>query len=179
MAQEAITIARPYAEAVYKLAEEKSAMDDWSELLAFYAAVMRDPAMSGISMNPQLTQDQLESLMLDIGEGRLSDDGANFIRLLVDNGRLDVLPEIAEVFENLKKQNEGTLEVEVLSAFPVTEEQTQELAKVLQERLGRDVIISSQEDPEIIGGVRIRAGDVVIDGTVQGQLQQLAKELGI
>ncbi len=179
MAQEATTIARPYAEAVYKLATEKSSMDDWSELLAFYAAVMRDPAMTGIAMDPQLTQEQLESLMLDIGEGRLSTEGANFIRLLVDNGRLDVLPEIAGVFEALKKQSEGTLEVEVASAFPVTEEQTQALAQVLQARLGREVIISSHEDPEIIGGVRIRAGDVVIDGSVQGQLQQLAKELGI
>lgn len=179
MAQEATTIARPYAEAVYKLATEQSTIDGWSELLAFYAAVMRDPAMAGISMNPQLDQAQLENLMLDIGEGRLSEEGTNFIRLLVDNGRLEVLPEIAEVFEVLKKQSEGTLEVQVLSAFPVSDEQTQELAQVLQARLGREVIISSQEDPEIIGGVRIRAGDVVIDGSVQGQLQQLAKELGI
>jgi F-type H+-transporting ATPase subunit delta len=179
MAQEATTIARPYAEAVYMLATEQSTLDEWSELLAFYAAVMRDPAMAGISTNPQLSRERLADLMLDIGEGRISAEGANFIRVLVDNGRLDVLPEIAGIFESLKKQSEGTLAVEVTSAFPLSDDETQALAGALKARLGREVIISSHEDPEIIGGVRIRAGDVVIDGSVQGQLQQLAKELGI
>ena len=179
MAQEATTIARPYAEAVYRLATEQSTLEGWSELLGFYAAVMRDPAMAGVSMNPQLSRDRLEALMLDIGEGRLSVEGTNFIRVLVANGRLDVLPEIAEVFESLKKLSEGTLEVEVTSAFPLADDQAQALGSALKARLGRDVVISSREDPEIIGGVRIRAGDVVIDGSVQGQLKQLAKELGI
>jgi F-type H+-transporting ATPase subunit delta len=179
MAQEATTIARPYAEAVFKLATEQSTLDAWSELLVFYAAVMRDPAMTGISMNPQLSRQRLTEFMLDLGEGRISDEGANFIRVLVENGRLDVLPEIAEIFETLKKQSEGTLEVELTSAFPVSDEEAEALASALKARLGREVTISSHQDPEIIGGVRIRAGDVVIDGSVQGQLQQLAKELGI
>ena len=179
MAQEANTIARPYAEAVYRLATEQGTLDGWSELLGFYAAVMSDPAVKGLTSNPQLTRARLAELMLDIGEGRVSVEGANFIRLLVENGRLNVLPEIAAQFERLKQESQGTLAVEVATAFALDAAQVQALAEKLKAKLGRDVSISSVEDPELVGGVRIRAGDLVIDGSVQGQLRQLAKELGI
>jgi F-type H+-transporting ATPase subunit delta len=179
MAQEASTIARPYAEAVYRLASEQGTLEGWSELLGFYATVSRDPAVKGVVSNPQLTRELLATLMLDIGEGRLGIEGTNFIRLLADNGRLIVLPEIAEQFERLKQESQGTLTVEVASAYPLDAEEEKALAAALQARLGREITISSKEDPELIGGVRIRAGDLVIDGSVRGQLQQLAKELGI
>ena len=179
MAQEASTIARPYAEAVYRLASEQGSLDGWSELLAFYAAILRDPAVKGVVSNPQLTRERLAELMLDIGEGRLSVEGTNFIRLLADNGRLAVLPEIFEQFERLKQESRGTLAVEVATPYPLDAGQEQALADALRTRLGREITITSKEDPELIGGVRIRAGDLVIDGSVRGQLQQLAKELGI
>ena len=179
MAQESSTIARPYAEGVYRLAAEQGTLEGWAELLGFYSAVLSDPAIKGVVSNPQLTRERLAELMLDIGEGRLSDEGANFIRLLSDNGRLNVLPEITAQFERLKQESQGTLSVEVASAYPLDAAQEDSLAAALRTRLGRDVTISTREDPELIGGVRIRAGDLVIDGSVQGQLQQLAKELGI
>jgi len=179
MAQEASTIARPYAEAVYRLASEQGTLDGWSDLLEFYAAVARDPAVTGVVSNPQLTRERLAELMLDIGEGRLSVEGENFIRLLADNGRLNVLPEIADQFERLKQESQGTLACQVTSAYPLDAEQEQALASALKARLGREIAISTKEDPELIGGVLIRAGDLVIDGSVRGQLQQLAKELGI
>lgn len=179
MAQEASTIARPYAEAVYRLAAEQDSLEGWSELLGFYAVVLRDPAMKGLVSNPQLTRERLAELMLDIGEGRLSVEGTNFIRLLADNDRLVVLPEIHEQFERLKQESQGTLCVEVATPYPLDAGQEQALASALRARLGREITITTKEDPELIGGVRIRAGDLVIDGSVRGQLQQLAKELGI
>jgi F-type H+-transporting ATPase subunit delta len=179
MAQEASTIARPYAEAVYRLSSEQGTQEGWSDLLAFYAVVLRDPAVVGVVSNPQLTRDRLAELMIDIGEGRLSLEGTNFIRLLADNRRLAVLPEISEQFERLRQESRGALAVEVATAYPLDAAQEQALAAALQARLDREITISSREDPELIGGVRIRAGDLVIDGSVQGQLQQLAKELGI
>lgn len=179
MAQEANTIARPYAEAVYRLASDQGTLDGWSELLGFYAAVMSEPGISGVTSNPQLTRDRLAELMLDIGADRVSVEGANFIRLLAENGRLNVLPEIATQYERLRQESQGTLAVEVATAFALDAEQQQALAQTLKARLGRDVSITSVQDPELIGGARIRAGDLVIDGSVQGQLRQLAKELGI
>jgi len=179
MAQEASTIARPYAEAAYRLAADQDKIDIWSDMLAFLAEVMKDPAMTGVVSNPGLTRDRLAELMLDIAGGRLSDEGQNFVRLLADNRRMAVLPEIAAQYERLKQESQGTLAVEITSAYPLNAAQEQSLAAALKSKLGREVTISSVEDPELVGGARIRAGDLVIDGSVQGQLRQLAKELGI
>ena len=179
MAQEASTIARPYAEAVYRLASEQGTQEGWSDLLAFYAAVLRDPAVRGVVSNPQLTRARLAEMMIDFGEERLSIEGTNFIRLLADNGRLAILPEISEQFERLRQESRGALAVEVATAYPLEAGQEKELASALEARLGREITITSREDPALIGGVRIHAGDLVIDGSVQGQLEQLAKELGI
>ena len=179
MAQEASTIARPYAEAVYRLAADEGKLDTWSDMLAFLAEVMKDPAMKGVVSNPGLTRDRLAELMLDIGGGRLTDTGQNFVRLLAENGRLSVLPEIAAQFHRLKQESQGTLAVEITSAYPLNAAQEQSLAEALKVKLGREVSITSVEDPELVGGALIRAGDLVIDGTVKGQLRQLAKELGI
>ena len=179
MAQEASTIARPYAEAVYRLAADEGKLDTWSDMLAFLAEVMKDPAMKGVVSNPGLTRDRLAELMLDIGGGRLTDTGQNFVRLLAENGRLSVLPEIAAQSHRLKQESQGTLAVEITSAYPLNAAQEQSLAEALKVKLGREVSITSVEDPELVGGALIRAGDLVIDGTVKGQLRQLAKELGI
>ena len=117
--------------------------------------------------------------MLDIGGGRLSDEGQNLVRMLVENGRLSVLPEIAAHYEAKCAEDQGTLDVQITSAFRLMPEQEQQLADALKRRLGRDIRITSAEDPELIGGFRLRAGDMVIDGSVAGQLGKLANELGI
>ena len=179
MAGDASTIARPYAEALFARAVETDKLDLWSDMLELLATAARDPALSGLIASPKLDKAQMTELMLDIAGGRLSDEGQNLVRLLVANGRLAVLPEIASLFEARKADHRGTLDVHVTAAFDLAPEQEQQLAEALKRKLGRDIRITSEPDPALIGGFRLRAGDMVIDGSVSGQLGQLANELGI
>ena len=179
MAGDATTIARPYADAVFARAVETDKLDLWSDMLGLLSTAAQDPALSGLIASPKLDRSQMTELMLDIGGGRLSDEGQNLVRLLVANDRLSVLPEIAVHFEKRRAEHQGTLDVEVASAFKLMPAQEQQLADALKRKLGRDIRITSTEDPELIGGFRLRAGDMVIDGSVAGQLGKLANELGI
>jgi F-type H+-transporting ATPase subunit delta len=179
MSGDAITIARPYAEAVFRLAVETEKLDLWSDMLDLLSVAVRDPGLSGLIASPKLDKTQMADLMLDIGGGRLSGEGQNLVRVLSENGRLAVLPEIAALYETRKADHEGTVDVEVVSAFPLLPEQEQQLADALKSKLGRAIRITNTEDPELIGGFHLRAGDMVIDGSVSRQLTQLANELGI
>ncbi|MEJ2308350.1 MAG: F0F1 ATP synthase subunit delta [Gammaproteobacteria bacterium] len=179
MAQEASTIARPYAEAIFDRAKETGTLEQWSGALAFIATVVQDATMKTLVSNPNLTDARLTELMLDIVGDQLPDEGGNLVRLLVENDRLGVVPQIAEQFEQLKSREQGKLDVLVTTAFPLSAAQSAAIAQALKAKLGRDINISSVEDPELIGGMHIRAGDLVIDGSVQGQLTKLANELGI
>ena len=179
MSGESTTIARPYAEALFDRALETGKLDLWADMLEMMAAVTADPEIAGLIANPRLTREQMTELLLDIGGSRLSDEGQNMVRLLVANDRLQVLPEIEQLFNSLKAEHEGVLDVTVVTAFELEPDQEAQLAKSLKQTLGRDVRISSEQDASLIGGVRIRAGDMVIDGSVAGQLSKLANELGI
>ena len=179
MAGDATTIARPYAEAVFQRAVETNKLDLWSGMLGFLGTAAADPVLAAALNNPELSRDQKAELVLEIGGGRLSDEGQNLVRLLAANGRLGVLPEIAEAFEQKKAEHEGTVDVTVTTAFPLKPAQEQAIGAALKSKLGREVRIHAEEDPELIGGFRLRAGDMVIDGSVAAQLGQLAQELGI
>lgn len=179
MAGDNTTIARPYAEAVFKRAQEANTLDQWSDALGLLAAVVQDEQVAKIIANPKTGSEQRIALMLDIGGDHLDQEAQNLVRLLVRNGRLSALPEIATLYDALKNEGQGAIDVKVVSAFEVSDEQQQQLAEALKKRLDRDIHITSEVDPSLIGGVRIRAGDLVIDGSVQGRLQKLATELGI
>ncbi len=179
MAGDASTIARPYAEAVFARAVETNKLDLWSDILDLLATAVRNPALAGLVASPKLDSAQMTELMLDIGGARLSDEGQNLVRVLVANRRLSVLPEIASHFEVRKAEHQGSLDVQVQSAFAMQPDQIQHLAQALSRKLGREINITSAENPELIGGFRLRAGDMVIDGSVSGRLGQLANELGI
>jgi F-type H+-transporting ATPase subunit delta len=179
MAGDATTIARPYAEAVFARALETDKLDLWSDMLGFLAAAVTDPLMAGLVASPKLDRKQMTDLVLEIGGGRLSDEGANLVRLLVRNGRLGILPEIADHFETRKAEHQGALDVYVTTAFELKPAEETRLAEALKKRLGRDIRITSEQDPDLIGGFRLRAGDMVIDGSVAGQITKLANELGI
>lgn len=179
MAGEATTIARPYAEAVFARADETNSLDAWSETLALLAQVVEEPTMKAVIADPKFNQASLSELLIEIGGEQLNEEGQNLVKLLVQNNRLPVMSDIAALFEALKAEKQSVLNVHVRSAFALDEVQEKQIADALKAKLGRDVTISSEEDASLLGGVHIRAGDMVIDGSVSGQLQQLANELGI
>jgi F-type H+-transporting ATPase subunit delta len=174
---EPLTIARPYAEAVFKLASEKNAFREWSEMLQWMATVSRDPDMAILIGNPKLSAADMERLYLDISGDKLNEDGRNLIQVLAQNRRLSVLPQIRELFEELKREREGVVEATVWSAFPLEAPQLQELVQYLEGRFERKVQAHVEVDRELIGGVKIAVGDVVIDGSVRGGLDNMALAL--
>jgi F-type H+-transporting ATPase subunit delta len=179
MSEAAITIARPYAEAVFERASESDALDAWSGMLAFLAMAAADPTLAAVIANPLYDRQRLAVLIIDIAGKRLSKEGANFVRVLAENNRLQLLPEMRTLYEQLKAESLRTIKVQVRSAYDLTAAQEKTIVAALQQRLGRSVTIESELDPDLIGGVHIRAGDLVIDASAKGRLQQLANELGV
>jgi F-type H+-transporting ATPase subunit delta len=179
MAGEATTIARPYAEAVFAHADEKDNLELWHEMLTFLSSVIEDEVVARIVSNPLVDQQAVNDLLQEIAGSRVNEEGVNLIRLLVQNRRLQVLPEINQIFDELKAEKEKVISAHVTSAYALKPAQEKLIAEALKAKLGRDVTITSEKNTDLIGGVHIRAGDMVIDGSVRGQLQQLANELGI
>jgi F-type H+-transporting ATPase subunit delta len=170
---ESQTIARPYADAAFSLAVEQGGLPAWSDALTRLAAVMRTPEAQAIVADPRLPVDRLVDLIADAAQ-ELSAEQRNFVRILADNDRLPVLPEIAVQFENKRNRHDDVLDVKVVSAYPVTDGQLADVIATLQQRFGRKVKAQPEVDPELIGGVMIRIGDEVIDASVRGKLAQLA-----
>ena len=173
---ERTTIARPYAVAVFQLATEASSLARWGDLLGFYAIAVADKGLAYSLGDPRLSGEQIDSLMASLMENLSSQEQA-LLSMLRENGKLSLMPEISSLFNELRASAEGTIEASVVSAFELDEAQIGNLAKILKKELDRDVKITTSVDPSIIGGVIIRAGDTVIDGSVAGSLQNLTSTL--
>lgn len=173
---ENVTIARPYADAAFELARGAGALGPWSEALDRLAAVAADPDMRACISDPKLSADQLNTLVLDVA-GTLSADQQNFVRVLVDNERLQVLPEIRDLFVALKNEHEGVLEADIASAFPLDDATLTSLKSDLEARFKARLNVQVHIDPTLIGGVRIAVGDEVIDASVRGKLANMAAAL--
>ncbi len=171
------TIARPYAQAAFDLAQEHGDLKSWSEMLELCAMIVSDEQVSRLIGNPEVSQDSLVELILNVAGDRLDTVGANFIRVLAANGRLNVLPEIAALYEQHRAEAERYIDAEVISAFPMSDAQQQALVEGLKKRLGREVRLTASTDETLIGGAIVRAGDLVIDGSVTGHLNKLAQTL--
>jgi F-type H+-transporting ATPase subunit delta len=171
------SLARPYAQAAFMLARERGALKKWSQLLALAAAVARDETMQRLVSDPRLARADAAQQFLRVCGDALDAEAANFICLLADNRRLDLLPEIAALFEERRNEAEGWVETSVVSAFPLTEEQTRAIEQAMKRRFGRGIRLSVAVDRSLLGGVIIRAGDLVIDGSARGRLDQLASQL--
>lgn len=171
------TLARPYAKAAFGYAQQASDLKGWGAALATAAAVSQSEKVRELLDNPQLTSDQRADKFLSICSDELSDSGKNFIRLLAENHRLALLPEISALFEELKAQAEATLEVEVVSARALSDAQSQQLTQALAKKFEREVHLHNSVDENLLGGAVIRAGDTVIDGTVRGRLARLAEAI--
>lgn len=171
------TIARPYAQAVFKLAQQSQDLGSWSDMLGLAAVVATDPGLRKLLDNPRVTPAQLADLFVDICGDRLNEDGRNLIRLLAERRRLLVLPEIFGMFQQLKNDAEGAIKAQLITAFPATDAQKQTIAAALKQRFGRDVQLEYITDPTLMGGAVVRAGDLVIDGSVRGKLARLGTAL--
>lgn len=174
---ELATIARPYAEAVFRLAKEGNALADWSEKLAFIAALYQDPQMQSAIGNPKVTATDVERLLLAISGDRIDDAARNFIQLLVRNRRLAVLPQIREQFEILKLEDEGKLDAKISSAYPLDDAQRNQVVNLLSSRFKRKINATVTVDAELIGGIKVEVGDKVWDASVRGKLQTMAVTL--
>ncbi|APR02998.1 F0F1 ATP synthase subunit delta [Thauera chlorobenzoica] len=173
---ENVTIARPYADAAFALARGANALGPWSEVLDRLALVAADSAMQACFTDPKLSADQLNKLMVDVA-GDLNAEQQNFIRVLVENERLQVLPEIRDLFVALKNEHEGVLEAKIASAFPLDDAALAALKADLEARFKVVINVTVSIDPELIGGVRIAVGDEVIDASVRGKLANMAAAL--
>lgn len=174
---ELITAARPYARAAFDVASENGAIDQWTEMLNLCAAVAHDSTMKAVLDNPNLNWQQSADLFNEICAEHLDARGKNFIKLLAENDRLALLPEIAALYQFYRAQAQGTVDAELVSAQEVSADQVNSIAESLSKRLGKKVSLTTSIDETLIGGAIVRAGDMVIDGSIRGRLEKLSNTL--
>ena len=174
---ELVTIARPYAEAAFRIAVENQALERWSDMLALVESVVSHEAVSTRIGDPNVDEQAIEGLILGTLGERLDGQGRNLVQVLVRNGRLELVPQIRALYDDLKREHEGVLEAKIVSAMPIGEEHVQRLVAALEQKYGRKVSAHIEVDPELIGGARIMVGDKVIDATVRGRLDAMAAAL--
>jgi F-type H+-transporting ATPase subunit delta len=171
------TVARPYAEAAFKLAAAAGALAKWAQMLAALASVAEDARVRSAITDPNLDDAQVAGLFIAILAGQLSGEGENFVRVLAKNGRLALLPHIRTQFEALKNEREEVIEAELRSAFELSPAQLTDLVQRLEKRTGRKVRAQVAVDKDLIGGVKITLGDKVIDSSARAQLGALEAAL--
>lgn len=174
---ELVTVARPYAEAAFKLALESRNLGHWSEMLELVEAVVGDDQVANRIGDPNVDERALEGLILGALGERLDGQGRNLVQVLIQNARLGLIAHIRALYEDLRREHEGVLEAKVISARPMADDQLQPLVQALEKKYGRKVNAQVEVDPELIGGVRIVVGDKVIDATVRGRLDAMAAAL--
>ncbi|GAB1265656.1 F0F1 ATP synthase subunit delta [Aurantivibrio infirmus] len=176
---ELTTIARPYARAAFEFARDVNALDRWSNMLATAATVAMHEGVAKLLGSPGIPSLKKGEIFVDTCGDDLDGKVGNFIKHLAKNNRLTLLSEIREMFELLKANHEKTMDVEITSAFEISEEQCSKLAKALSTRLAREINLQTSVDSSLVGGAVIRAGDIMIDGSVRGRLAKLSESINI
>ena len=171
------TIARPYAVAAFKFAKEKNALAKWSDMLSLASAVSSDETLHAVIQDPKVDVQVLQDVFLKVCGKKLDKHGQNMIKTLVEYKRLSILPAISSAFEDLKAEDEGSIDACIVAAVKPTVAVTKDLVKKLEAKFGKKVTAEVEIDPEIIGGMKIIVGDTVIDASIKGQLQNLAYSL--
>lgn len=171
-------IARPYAKAVFQLAREQSTLPAWSDGLGQLAELVADDSVAALLGHPRVEPATLvDALVPALGDG-LGEQGRNFLAVLAEQGRLSALPDIKLQFDALRAEAERTVSVSITTADSVDAQRQSSFAEVIAKRLGREVKIDWATDVSLIGGAVIRAEDLVIDGSIRGELQRLQKQIG-
>ena len=171
------TIARPYAQAIFSLAADQKRLSEWSDQLALTATIVKDANLAALIGNPRIAKEKIGALVIDVCGKKLDKAGQDMVRVLVDNDRLELLPEIAAQFEEYRAEAEKVVQAQVTSAFPVSAKQQADIISALKKRLGREVTLECHVDKTLLGGAIVRAGDMVIDGSITGHLDRLTHAL--
>ncbi|MDP2806118.1 MAG: F0F1 ATP synthase subunit delta [Gallionellaceae bacterium] len=174
---QAITAARPYAQAAFDEAQKLGELKAWSEMLSAATAAVANPDMQSVIRSPKVKTEQLSGLMLALSADKAGQMAKNFIKILVENNRLLVLPEIYALFEVLRAEAEKSLDVVVTSAYDLTDAQKQKVSASMKTKMGREIKLTCETNRELLGGIIIRAGDKVIDGSARTRLSELAVAL--
>ncbi|HAS6740767.1 TPA: F0F1 ATP synthase subunit delta [Vibrio parahaemolyticus] len=170
------TIARPYAKAVFDFAVDKGQLDQWGQMLSFAAEVAKNEQMNELLTSSFSAEKMAEIFVAVCGE-QVDAHGQNLLKVMAENGRLAALPDVCEQFFILKKEHEKEIDVEVISASELSDEQLANIGSKLEARLERKVKLNCSVDETLLGGVIIRAGDLVIDDSARGRLNRLSDAL--
>ncbi|MCK5902438.1 MAG: F0F1 ATP synthase subunit delta [Cocleimonas sp.] len=170
---ELTTAARPYARAVFEMAKESEGLATWSASLNFMGAIASHADVAALLETPRMAKQAGADALIQFCDGKLDDKAQNLVKTLAENNRIKLLPEISILFEVLKDEEEGRVEATVKTAKKLTKAEEKSIADALKKRLGRDVKLKISIDKALLGGVIIQAGDLVIDGSIQGRLKQM------
>lgn len=175
------TLARPYAKAAFQAASEKQALESWQQQLGLLGAISQQDSVAALLASPSVTADKKVSALLEVAGEEIAKDGGvnNFIAVLAENNRLGLLSTIVELFGELKANLERTVDVTITSAFPVDASAEAALTDSLKAKLSREVKVETNVDKALLGGVLVKAGDIVIDGSVKGRLAKLAEAMNL
>jgi F-type H+-transporting ATPase subunit delta len=174
---ELITVARPYAEAVFRLAKESNTLSQWSDVLGNLAVIADNQSILDVVANPKCSVDQVQELLVGLLGADANAEVKNFLAAVLENRRFATLPAVSALFEQLKAADEGVAQAHIESAFAMTDAQLAELTATLTQQLNRKISADVSVNPELIGGVKITIGDLVIDASVSGKLTVLATSL--
>ncbi len=174
---QAITTARPYAQAAFEEAQKLSDLKGWSELLQTLATAVAYPEVGAVINSPRVAKGKLGDLLIELAGGKLKLQQQNFVRVLAENQRLAILPEIAAIFGVLKSEAEKSVDVVAESAFELSAAQQDKIVSSMKKRMGREIKLTCKVNKELLGGVVIRAGDKVIDGSARTRLSEMATAL--
>ncbi len=174
---ELATIARPYAEAAFALAKQRGELGKWSEMLLLMVGVYEDSEFQSAIAAPAVTGADVERLMLGICGERIDGNARNFIQLLVGNGRLPTIGEVRRLFEQLKSEDEGVVEAQITTAYPLENEQLEKIVALLAKRYDKKINPDVNVDSALIGGIKVQVGDKVWDASVRGRLHEMAAAL--
>ncbi|MES2150032.1 MAG: F0F1 ATP synthase subunit delta [Pseudomonadota bacterium] len=169
---ELATVARPYAEALFRVAQSGD-LAAWSTLVSELTQVGAHPEMQAFARNPNVSEAQVADVFASLVKAPLTTEAKNFLALLIENGRVPLLPEIGAQFAVLKNALEGAADADITSAFDISNAQVAELVKTLEKKFGRKINPTVTVDASLIGGVRVVVGDEVLDTSVRAKLQQM------
>lgn len=175
---EAITVARPYVLAAFDTASKNNDLKGWSDALLQAASAVENEQVRTLIMSPRVQKSQLQALFMAMcGGDKLNKQVGNFLKLLIESHRLIILPEITAMFEVMRTEAEKSVDVVVTSAFDLNDAQKQKITAAMKKRLGREIKLNCETNPKLLGGIVIRAGDKVIDGSARTHLSELANAL--